>query len=70
MSYTNDDLKAKFPNADIIEFCYKCHKLYKVPDYFLDIMIPICSPCYKKYFSIQKDEYQCDSQKHVQSSVS
>ena len=32
---TNEDLKAKYPNVNIIEFCYKCHKLYKVPDLLL-----------------------------------
>ena len=41
-----------FEEKPVIEFCSKCYKLYKVPDYLLDIFIPICPPCYSKWFTV------------------
>lgn len=52
---TSEDIKAKYPNKDIIEFCIKCKKLYKVPDFLLDILMPICPPCYRQWGSISHD---------------
>ena len=49
----------------IIEFCCKCHNFYRVLEIMEDIMIPICPPCFKKWFTADgfnshKVKYQCD----------
>ena len=48
---TYEDIQKQYPGMKVTELCYKCRKIYKVPDIFMDTNMPVCGPCYKIHFA-------------------